>query len=65
LSLALDADHLHNEDLRNTLDFECPSCRTTRGQRVDERGTRLLSSAGITVVAPLSAPVDSAPNNPS
>lgn len=65
LSLTIDAEDLRREDLRNTVDFECPRCGAARRQQVDERGTRLLSSAGITVVALLSAPVDSAPNNPS
>lgn len=34
----------------NSVEFICPRCSRQVAQYVDERGTRLLSSAGITVV---------------
>ena len=46
LSLTLEGD-----DLRNVLDFTCPSCGLAVRQRVNERATRLLAGAGITLVA--------------
>jgi hypothetical protein len=47
LVLALDGP-----DTRNTLLFDCPDCGATTNQRVTERGTRLLSSAGVMLTAP-------------
>lgn len=41
---------LQGDDLRNTLQFTCPKCGRARGQRVGERGTRLLNAAGVRVV---------------
>jgi hypothetical protein len=49
---------VRGEDLRNALWFTCPKCGLNVSQPVDERGTRLLSAAGITVVTQSHAPVD-------
>jgi hypothetical protein len=43
---------LEGPDTRNTLLFDCPDCSATTSQRITERGTRLLSSAGVLLVAP-------------
>lgn len=43
---------LAGPDTRNTLLFDCPDCGATSSQRVTERGTRLLSSAGVLLVTP-------------
>jgi hypothetical protein len=51
LVLELDAADRHNR-----LEFHCPGCDTARSERVGERATRLLSSAGITVAAPAPPP---------
>jgi hypothetical protein len=42
---------LEGDDLRNVLGFTCPSCGLEARQRVNERATRLLAGAGITLVA--------------
>lgn len=46
-------------DTRNTLMFGCPDCGTSASQRVTERGTRLLSSAGVVLMAPDASAVES------
>jgi hypothetical protein len=53
---------LHLDDARNIVEFTCPRCGLAGSQRVDERGTRLLVTAGIGVVAPppATAPVTDA-----
>jgi hypothetical protein len=52
---------LHLDDARNIVEFTCPRCGLAGSQRVDERGTRLLATAGIDVVAPpATAPVTDA-----
>lgn len=46
---------LHDEDSRNIVEYTCPRCGRPGSQRVGERGTRLLSRAGVTLVAPVAA----------
>ncbi|HEU5005482.1 MAG TPA: hypothetical protein VFT67_00840 [Jatrophihabitantaceae bacterium] len=36
----------------NVVEFTCPNCRQVGRHAVDERGTRLLSAAGITLAYP-------------
>lgn len=36
----------------NVVEFICPNCRQVGRHVVDERGTRLLSAAGITLAYP-------------
>lgn len=43
---------LDGSDTRNTLSFTCPVCGADADQRITERGTRLLSSAGVQVMVP-------------
>lgn len=40
---------LSETESRNVLHFACPSCGTDQLHHVTERGTRLLTGAGITV----------------
>jgi hypothetical protein len=35
----------------SSLEFRCPSCRSPHVQEIGERAVRLLSDAGVTVVA--------------
>lgn len=42
---------IHGADDRNWVEFDCPSCGSACSDEVGERATRLLSGAGITVVA--------------
>ena len=39
-------------DSRNRVEFACPRCGGLCSQRIDERATRLLASAGLTLLAP-------------
>lgn len=57
LVLESDAD-----DPRNRLEFHCPRCRKLRSEAVGERATRLLSNAGITLVAPAPPPASAHDN---
>jgi hypothetical protein len=43
-------------DSRNLAEVACPKCGLRNRQRVDERTTRLLSAAGIQLVAPAMRP---------
>jgi RNase P subunit RPR2 len=42
---------LHGDDRRNQVEFDCPSCGSACREHVGERATRLLTRAGITVIA--------------
>ncbi|HEV7206145.1 MAG TPA: hypothetical protein VGN18_16180 [Jatrophihabitans sp.] len=48
---------LDGPDTRNTLTFTCPTCGAGTSQRITERGTRLLSAAGVVLLAPGSSTV--------
>lgn len=43
---------LSPHDAAAALQFDCPRCRTTDTDQVDERAVNLLLKAGISVVAP-------------
>lgn len=36
---------------RNAVEFSCPTCGTPGSQRVDDRTTRLVTDAGVALVA--------------
>jgi hypothetical protein len=47
---------VHTDQPANVVEFTCPRCGVDRSERVGERATRLLCTAGITIAASPSAP---------